>query len=135
MSAQILAQTTTELQYLQTLRSNIKTYIQNLIEEKILLNKAREASKSEREERRKVLSSIKEAIEGGNYGSLKEAYASLGRLNRQIAEKERPFKEEAKPFKESKNQAFKELITNLVLNGDLPLQKAVEVGLVKMPSK
>jgi hypothetical protein len=134
MSAQILVPQT-ETQYLATLRNNIKSYVSNLIEEKILLNKARESSKSEREERRKVLASIKEAIEQGNYGSLKEAYASLGKLNRAIAEKERPFKEEAKPFKESKNQAFKELITNLVLNGDLPLQKAVEVGLVKMPSK
>jgi hypothetical protein len=134
MSAQILVPQT-ETQYLATLRNNIKSYVSNLIEEKILLNKARESSKSEREERRKVLASIKEAIEQGNYGSLKEAYASLGRLNRQIAEKEAPFRKEALPFREEKNKAFKTLVTDLILNGDIPLSKAVQVGLVKMPSK
>jgi len=134
MSETVLIQKSKRVEYLEILYKHLKTHVDNLVEETILINKAKEASANERAERSKLLK-LKNTIlesEKPDGEQLKNVLVEIGKLNKKIAEIEKPFREQAKPYREAKKEAFVEIIKTMVFNGDLPLNKVIEAGLLKL---
>ena len=121
-----------ETKYLYKLRETTKKYVSAIIEERILISKARAETREERKKRRDLLKKVREAINNEEYQSLKPLYSEIGKLNKVIAEKEKPFREKAKPFREARKEAFVELVKEMVFHGDLRLDKVIEAGLLKL---
>lgn len=133
--SQVVVQTeTTEVQYLKKLRIHVKDYISNLVEEKIILNQAREVTKEERAKRRELLKKKDELLESEKFdiNEFRSILSEIGKYNKIIAEKEKPYREKASPYRENKNRAFNEIVTTMIFNGDLELSKALKAGLVKL---
>jgi len=123
-----------ETKYLYKLRETTKKYVTNLIEERILIRRAREASKEERKERRELLAKRNALLKSEEFDieAFRAVMSKIGELNKKIAEKERPFREKAKPYRQARNEAFIEMVKEMVFHGDLRLDKVIEAGLLKL---
>jgi hypothetical protein len=131
MSETVLVEET----YLQTLYRNLKSYINNMVEARILENEAKKASKNERDERNKLSNERKSLLKNTESFDLKkfrELTLKIKELNEKIALIEKPYKEQAKPFKDAQKQAFTEIIKEMVFHGDLNLKKVADAGLLKV---
>jgi len=125
--------------YLEKIHSNLRIYIDSIIEQKILDKRAKKASSNERSKRRELVSVKNKMLETlmsnpkeVNFDELKRVFAEIGRLNSKIAEIEKPFRDAIKPLKEKEKETFIEIVRAMIENGDLDINKAIEAGLVKI---
>ena len=123
-----------ETKYLYKLRETTKKYVTNLIEERILIRRAREASKEERKERRELLAKRNALLKSDDFDieTFRSLMSRIGELNREIAKKEKPYRDKAKPYRQARNEAFIEMVKEMVFHGDLRLDKVIEAGLLKL---